>query len=114
MRKSKIEPFIVGTVICIAMIIGIVIGHKTSSYLPARNTVPNSVKEHQPIGKLNINEANADDFLILDGIGPVTAQRIVDYREENGPFLEIEDIKNVEGIGEVTFSKIEEYITTGG
>ena len=114
MEKSKIAPLVVATALCVTLIVGIAIGHKTGKYLPQKNTVPTVDEESQPIGKLNINEADAQDFLILEGIGPVAAQRIVDYRNENGPFQKIEDIKNVKGIGDVTFSKIADYITTGG
>ena len=114
MEKSRIAPLIVATALCVTLIIGIVIGHKTGTYLPQKNTVPTDNGESQPIGKLNINNADADDFLILDGIGPVTAQNIIDYRNDNGPFKRIEDIMNVKGIGEVTFAKIQDYITVGG
>ncbi|MCK4388321.1 MAG: helix-hairpin-helix domain-containing protein, partial [Dehalococcoidia bacterium] len=47
----------------------------------------------------------------LPGIGEVLAQRIVDYRSENGPFKRIEDLLKVSGIGEATFEKIKDYIT---
>lgn len=62
-------------------------------------------------GKININTATAAELETLPGIGPVLSQRIVDYRETNGPFAAIEDIKNVRGIGEVTFGDIENLIT---
>jgi competence ComEA-like helix-hairpin-helix protein len=63
--------------------------------------------------KVNINSASADQLTALPGIGPSYAQRIVEYREKNGPFKRVEDILNVRGIGEKTFEKIRERITIG-
>jgi len=63
--------------------------------------------------KLNINSASADQLTALPGIGPAYAQRIVEYREKNGPFHRVEDILNVRGIGEKTFEKIRDRITIG-
>ena len=51
-------------------------------------------------GKVNINTADAAQLEALDGIGPTLAQRIVAYREEHGPFADIESIMDVNGIGE--------------
>jgi competence protein ComEA len=47
----------------------------------------------------------------LPGIGPTIAQRIIDYRTENGPFAAIEDILNVSGVGPSTFDQIKDLIT---
>ena len=62
-------------------------------------------------GLLDINLATAADFENLPEIGPVIAQRIVDYREANGPFTTLEAIQNVAGIGPVTFEQIKSLIT---
>ena len=68
----------------------------------SRNEVPQ---------KVNINTADKWLLEALPGIGPTTARRIVEYREEHGPFGQIEDIKKVRGIGEGTFEKIKDKIT---
>ena len=47
----------------------------------------------------------------LQGVGPATAQKIVDYRTANGPFTSIEDIKNVSGIGDAKFAAMKDAIT---
>lgn len=59
---------------------------------------------------ININTASANELDSLPGIGPVYAQRIVEYRNKS-LFYSVEEIKNIEGIGEKTFEKIRDYIT---
>jgi competence protein ComEA len=54
----------------------------------------------QPGGKVNINSATESDFENLPGIGPVLAQKIVDYRDQHGPFRSIQDLMKVSGIGQ--------------
>jgi competence ComEA-like helix-hairpin-helix protein len=60
---------------------------------------------------ININKASAVDFDRLPGIGLGLAQRIIDYRDQQGNFTSIEDIKNVSGIGEKKFQAIEKYLS---
>lgn len=62
-------------------------------------------------GKININTADVVLLQQLTGVGPVTAQKIVDYREQNGSFTAIEDLKKVSGIGEKTFEKMRDDVT---
>ncbi len=60
---------------------------------------------------VNINTATAMELETLPGVGEVTAQRIIEYREANGPFETIEEIQDVSGIGPKTLKGIEEIIT---
>ncbi|WP_233189627.1 MULTISPECIES: helix-hairpin-helix domain-containing protein [unclassified Sporosarcina] len=60
--------------------------------------------------KVNINTANESDFQTLPGIGPAKAMAIVQYREEHGPFSQLDGIKSVSGIGDKTFEKLEPLI----
>ena len=62
---------------------------------------------------ININTASSFELETLPGIGPTTAGKIITYREENGPFLSIEDIINVSGIGPGTYERIKDLITVG-
>lgn len=59
---------------------------------------------------VNINKANQEELMTLPGIGESTAQKIIDYRKENGNFQTIEDIKNVSGIGDSKFNQIKSQI----
>jgi competence protein ComEA len=65
----------------------------------------------QKSGLVNINTADIAELSTLSGIGASRAQAIIDYRERNGAFTAIEDIKNVEGIKDGLFSKIKDKIT---
>lgn len=61
-------------------------------------------------GKININTASVEELDELPGIGEVLAQRIIDYREANHGFGDIEEIKEVNGIGDGRYSKIKDLI----
>ncbi len=78
----------------------------------SKNTTETIKKEGTIIKseKININTASQTELETLPGIGPSTALKIVNYRKEKGKFKNIEDIKNVSGIGESKFSKIKDLI----
>lgn len=61
-------------------------------------------------GPININRASVSDFDSLDGIGPVIARRIVEYRKTHGPFITVEDLQKVSGIGDAKFAQIKSKI----
>ena len=66
-----------------------------------------------PSFPINVNTANAAQLEALPGIGPTIAQRIVDYRQANGPFSSPGQLINVNGIGEKRLAAIWDYITIG-
>lgn len=62
---------------------------------------------------IDINTATRDQLITLDGIGETYADRIIEYRKQNGPFQTPEDITKVKGIGEKTFESIKDRIVVG-
>ncbi len=60
--------------------------------------------------RIDINTADSAELQKLNGVGPATAEKIISYRESNGRFKSVEDIKNVSGIGDKTYEKIKEHI----
>jgi competence protein ComEA len=68
---------------------------------------------HVNAGRVNINTATVEELDALPGIGPSTAQSILDYRLQNGLFQSILDLQNVPGIGPATYDRIKDFITIG-
>ena len=63
---------------------------------------------------IDLNKAGVDELRSLPRIGPAIAQRIVEYREKNGPFHKAEELINVRGIGEATFKLVKDKVTVSG
>lgn len=82
--------------------------------------IPKIGEEHQILSgssnmtiddsRVNINQASKEELETLPGIGPAKAQAILDFREENGSFKEVEDLLQVNGIGEKTLENLIEHI----
>lgn len=66
-----------------------------------------------PLGPVDINTADLEELQRLNGVGPVLAQRIIDYREEHGPFRSVDELLEVSGIGEATLGKFRDNATVG-
>ncbi len=71
----------------------------------------NAVPSNNSTQTININKATEKEFETLPGIGPSLASKIIEYRNQNGKFESIEDIKNVNGIGDNKYEKIKDLIT---
>lgn len=76
----------------------------TSNSLSNKN-INSSIQED---GTVDINSASLEELQKVNGVGPSTAQKIIDYREKNNGFKTIDDLKNVDRIGEKTFEKLKD------
>ncbi|NKQ34574.1 MAG: ComEA family DNA-binding protein [Chloroflexi bacterium] len=80
---------------------------------PNTSPLAASASGNTAVGLININTATIEELDSLPGVGPSTAQKIIEYRESNGSFAAIENIMDVTGIGEAKFEKIKDQITVG-
>ena len=75
------------------------------------NKKESSSKTETKTDKVSLNKGTKEDFMTLSSIGESKAQAIIEYREKNGDFKKIEDIKNVSGIGDSIYEKIKDNLT---
>ena len=88
---------------CAVMTLGVIDGH-----LLAQETKSPAASLQAP---LNLNQASATDLQALPGIGPSMANRILEYRQKHGGFKKIEELMNVQGIGEKNFLKLRTLVS---
>lgn len=127
--KNKVSVLLaVVTVLFVGFTLGLFVGRNTGSgtvtlaVSPQMQTAPTTaataaaetVPEETVSFPVNINTADADTLAALPGIGQVLAKRILAYRQQNGSFRAVEEITNVEGIGEKKAEAILDLITIGG
>ena len=89
----------------------VIIDENNDAKIDVKTNTQTTNKEELKDTKVNINTATKEELLTVTGIGESKANAIIKYREDNGEFKQIEDIKNVTGIGDSLFEKIKEYIT---
>lgn len=120
MKKLDIIFPVAVTALFAGIIVGILIARYASNTvinLPTANnqtaisTESTEASFNNQTNKLNINTASANELAMLPGIGDKIAQEIVNYRETSGLFTSIEELRNVNGIGQKRFDAISEYIT---
>jgi competence protein ComEA len=80
---------------------------------PATKSARASKAAPTPTTPININTATQAQLESLPGVGPKAAERILEYRKQNGHFKKVEDLMNVKGFGEKTFLKLKPMLTVG-
>ena len=83
---------------------------KNEEYYIAPKYDVKDVCSENPISKVNINDADKEMLMTISGFGDAVSSQLISYRNENGIFYRIEDIKKVNGIGNATFEKVKNYI----
>lgn len=129
MKKPSVSILVVITLVFAAFTCGLYIGRNQNSSaisvsvppamqtLPAETTAPTEIPTEETqmiIFPIDLNLAGKEEFMALPDIGEVLAQRILDYREENGPFTSAEELMNVKGIGKKRMENILDLVTVGG
>jgi len=73
----------------------------------------NSAKKKPPLKPVNINTANSEELQQVPGIGPATAQKILEMRKSYGAFKSVDDLLAIRGLGEKRLDKMRKYLTVG-
>ena len=95
-------------IIFVAVTVCVLLVHRTqNSYSLA------DVPSQRQLNKIDLNSATAEQLQIIPGVGPTLSQKIIDYREANGPFESVEDILEIDGIGMRLLSRFMTYATIG-
>jgi competence protein ComEA len=76
-------------------------------------TPPAAAAKPAATAVVNINTASATEIATLPGVGAKMAARIIEYRQKNGPFKKVEELMNVQGIGEKNFLKLKPQLAVG-
>lgn len=129
MKEPRLSVLVIVTLLFAAFTLGFFLG-RNQNHGAVRLSIPASMQtapkevivSTQPptetsaaiVFPININTASKEEFMALPGIGEVLAQRILTYRKENGRFSAVEELMNVDGIGEKRMEEIWELVTIGG
>ncbi len=121
MKVKRYKAFLFIAIVIICAVVGIDVQKREKQYKSffiERNEVnaveapviENEPSENEEELMININTANVFELQLLDGIGEKTAERIIEFRNENGNFEVIEDLMRIDGIGKKKFDAVKEHI----
>ena len=121
MKAKRYKAFLFIAIVIICAIVGIDVQKREKQYKSffiERNdanaveapVIENESSENEEELMININTANVFELQLLEGIGEKTAERIIEYRNENGNFEVIEDLMRIDGIGKKKFEDVKEHI----
>lgn len=101
--------FAAGILVAMLLVTGVAPGWAASPPSPGRS----SSAKPAPAEPVDVNTATTADLETVPGIGQALAQRIVEFREKNGPFDQVDDLIKVRGIGEKSILRLKPYLTVG-
>lgn len=96
-QERKVILFLISAAFC---------GILTNLFLKFCSSVKGTVCFSQNIGKLNLNKADKESLKSVPGIGEKLAQRLIDYRQQQGGFSDLEELRSIKGVNESKFDKI--------
>ena len=99
------------TVLSLVVLSCLLCGLPSVSVADQTKSAPRAAAKPPSTASINLNTASAADFEGLPGIGAKMAARIVEYRQKNGPFKKVEELMNVQGIGEKNFLKLKPQLS---
>jgi len=114
MKKQGVQILLIVMIVFLSILIGFFLGRnigRTPIHISKVPEASSPIDATQAGKKININTADIDELQKIPNIGAVLAQRIVDYRDANGPFETVSELTNVEGIGLSRLEQIIDYIT---
>ena len=111
-RKASVpaEPVLLGWTVLFCLLLAAVSAWGQESPAPLPAAAP-AAEEHAAV---ELNTADLEELMTLPGIGEALARRILDYREEHGPFRSTEELMEVKGIGEGKYEALRDRVTAGG